>query len=93
LKSNIKRHVLKMHGKVYSKEVKPRKIHGKLEIEEDKPRKCDKCESQFKTEQGLRIHVLVAHEEKQPNCFKCDQCGVEFEQSEILEKHVNLLHE
>ena len=53
--------------------------------------KCDKCESEFKGEKSMSMH-LKKHD---PNCgkFECENCTIFFAQKHSMERHRKTIHE
>jgi uncharacterized Zn-finger protein len=57
----------------------------------EKHTKCDVCNSIFKTERTLKVHIQSIHESKRP--FKCNTCGSSFSQKGNLKGHIASVHD
>ena len=63
--------------------------------EAKKVNKCDKCEKEFYTSQGLCLHKTRIHGEKKEEkvmSFDCDECEGKFREVQALNKHKNKMH-
>ena len=70
--------------------------------------KCEICDKEFKSNNGLRYHFnsthktfhlqsqLTAHVKifhgNKMKCLKCDSCGKSFSQAQSLKNHINSVH-
>ena len=52
---------------------------------------CDKCEKQFLSKEGWRLHTRLVHENVNENAT-CEVCGITFITKERLGRHKNLHH-
>ena len=58
--------------------------------------KCRQCKQEFKTKQGLEMHMAEHAEEKrrkEEEEYKCKDCGREFETKNQLQFHVSTAHD
>ena len=56
-----------------------------------KPFKCNICDTNFASKQGLNTHIATVHEGKKP--YRCNTCDSSFSQKQTLKNHITMVHE